>query len=74
MPRGGLPLLQGWGQRAGAAMLRGSLSARPLALQASGLAFGHPCAALGRYHQGIGQVLGPIIGLSWGDVGLFSIF
>ncbi|TXB66528.1 hypothetical protein FRY97_04895 [Phaeodactylibacter luteus] len=35
-------------QRAGAAMLRGSLSARPLALQASGLAFGHPCAALGQ--------------------------
>ncbi|TXB70277.1 hypothetical protein FRY97_00820 [Phaeodactylibacter luteus] len=34
--------------RAGAAMLRGSLSARPLALQASGLAFGHPCAALGQ--------------------------
>ncbi|TXB62044.1 hypothetical protein FRY97_15905 [Phaeodactylibacter luteus] len=33
---------------AGAAMLRGSLSARPLALQASGLAFGHPCAALGQ--------------------------
>ncbi|TXB56172.1 hypothetical protein FRY97_21855 [Phaeodactylibacter luteus] len=29
-------------------MLRGSLSARPLALQASGLAFGHPCAALGQ--------------------------
>ncbi|TXB62175.1 hypothetical protein FRY97_15440 [Phaeodactylibacter luteus] len=29
-------------------MLRGSLSARPLALQASGLAFGHPFAALGR--------------------------
>ncbi|TXB61489.1 hypothetical protein FRY97_18925 [Phaeodactylibacter luteus] len=27
-------------------MLRGSLSARPLALQASGLAFGHPFAAL----------------------------
>ncbi|TXB61682.1 hypothetical protein FRY97_18040 [Phaeodactylibacter luteus] len=37
---------------AGAAMLRGSLSARPLALQASGLAFGHPCAALGR-RQGV---------------------
>ncbi|TXB69413.1 hypothetical protein FRY97_00980 [Phaeodactylibacter luteus] len=35
-------------QRAGAAMLRGSLPARPLALQASGLAFGHPCAALGQ--------------------------
>ncbi|TXB62428.1 hypothetical protein FRY97_14190 [Phaeodactylibacter luteus] len=35
-------------RRAGAAMLRGSLSARPLALQASGLAFGHPCAALGQ--------------------------
>ncbi|TXB63031.1 hypothetical protein FRY97_11035 [Phaeodactylibacter luteus] len=34
--------------RAGAAMLRGSLPARPLALQASGLAFGHPCAALGQ--------------------------
>ncbi|TXB61725.1 hypothetical protein FRY97_17660 [Phaeodactylibacter luteus] len=33
---------------AGAAMLRGSLSARPLALRASGLAFGHPFAALGR--------------------------
>ncbi len=33
---------------AGAAMLRGSLSARPLALQASGLAFGHPFAALGQ--------------------------
>ncbi|TXB67949.1 hypothetical protein FRY97_03635 [Phaeodactylibacter luteus] len=32
---------------AGAAMLRGSLSARPHALQASGLAFGHPFAALG---------------------------
>ncbi len=31
-------------------MLRGSLSARPLALQASGLAFGHPSAALGRLH------------------------
>ncbi|TXB68937.1 hypothetical protein FRY97_02390 [Phaeodactylibacter luteus] len=29
-------------------MLRGSLSARPLALQASGLAFGHPFAALGQ--------------------------
>ncbi|TXB63747.1 hypothetical protein FRY97_07965 [Phaeodactylibacter luteus] len=29
-------------------MLRGSLSARPLALQASGLAFGHPSAALGQ--------------------------
>ncbi len=29
-------------------MLRGSLSARPLALQASGLAFGPPFAALVR--------------------------
>ncbi|TXB69573.1 hypothetical protein FRY97_01700 [Phaeodactylibacter luteus] len=38
--------------RAGAAMLRGSLSARPLALQASGLAFGHPFAALGQCQAG----------------------
>ncbi|TXB67958.1 hypothetical protein FRY97_03680 [Phaeodactylibacter luteus] len=35
-------------QWAGAAMLRGSLSARPHALQALGLAFGHPFAALGQ--------------------------
>ncbi|TXB61699.1 hypothetical protein FRY97_17805 [Phaeodactylibacter luteus] len=48
----GLPLHHVMGacpcRMAGAAMLRGSLSARPLALQASGLAFGHPCAALGQ--------------------------
>ncbi len=30
-------------------MLRGSLPARPLALQASGLAFSHPFAALVRF-------------------------
>ncbi|TXB61524.1 hypothetical protein FRY97_18660 [Phaeodactylibacter luteus] len=49
---GACPCREGVGpapaQRAGAAMLRGSLLARPLALQASGLAFGHPFAALGR--------------------------